>query len=113
MILWSILFVTGLSSSCSDSYFDKYPSDSMQMETYLTNDSEVKNVLLDSYYSLRVISENAIYINDICTDVAYFRKKNNATDFIALNESTWDATLSLSDSIWVQSYKMINRCNNV
>ena len=113
MILWSILFVTGLLSSCSDSYFDKYPSDSMQMETYLTNDSEIKNVLLDSYYSLRVISENAIYINDICTDVAYYRKKNNATDFIALNESTWDATLSLSDSIWVQSYKMINRCNNV
>ncbi len=111
--LFSLLFGIGMITSCSDSYFDKYPSDSMQMETYLTNDSEIKNVLLDSYYSLRVISENAIYINDISTDVAYDRKKNNATDYIALNENTWDATVSFSDSIWVNSYKMINRCNNV
>lgn len=113
ILLFSILFGTGLITSCSDSYFDKYPSDTMQIETYLSNDSEIKNVLLDSYYSMRVISEYSVYINDICTDVAYDRKKNNATDFIALNENTWDATISVSDSIWVHSYMMINRCNNV
>jgi hypothetical protein len=113
IFLLILILGIGLVSSCSDSYFDKYPSDSMQMETYLNSDSEVKNVLLDSYYSLRVMSENAIYINDICTDVAYDRKKNNATDYISLNECTWDATISFSDSIWVNGYKMINRCNNV
>lgn len=114
-ILFITSFLLGMSlfTSCSDSYFDKYPSDSMQMETYMTTDSEVENVLLDSYYDLRQMTERLVYLNDICTDVAYDRKKNNATDFITLNECTWDATQSISDSLWVYSYQMINRCNNV
>ena len=38
-------------SACSDSFFDRYNSDTMQMETYLTNDSEIENILLLSAYS--------------------------------------------------------------
>ncbi len=42
-------------SACSDSFFDRYNSDAMQMETYLTNDSEIENIplgcLLLSAYS--------------------------------------------------------------
>lgn len=100
-------------TACSDAYFDKYPTDSMQMETYLKNDSEVQNVLLDSYYYLRSISSAVIQVNSLATDEAYDNKRNNSTDHISLNEASWDATLGITSSIWTYCYNMINRCNNV
>lgn len=100
-------------ASCSDDIFDKYPTDSMQMETYARNDAEVQNVLLDSYYYLRLVSQNVIYVNSLATDEAYDNKRNNSTSHISLNEGTWDATLSITRDIWQYCYNMINRCNTV
>lgn len=97
--------------SCSDSAFDKYPTDSMQMETYGKNDSEVRNVLLDSYYYLRTISSNVISINGLATDEAYDNKRNNSNDHIVLNESSWDSQLGMTSTVWTNCYNMINRCN--
>ncbi|MCR4859418.1 MAG: RagB/SusD family nutrient uptake outer membrane protein [Bacteroidales bacterium] len=100
-------------TSCSDEAFDKYPTDTMQMETYVKNDAEATNILYDAYYYLRSISSSIITINGVGTDEAYNGKRNNGTDAIALNECTWDATFGISSSVWSNCYYMINRCNTV
>ena len=97
--------------SCSNDMFDLYPTDTMQIETYGYNDSEVENVFLDSYYYLRSITSNVFQINGIGTDEAYDFKKNNSAGQIELNESSWDATFSISSSVWSDCYYMIHRCN--
>ena len=111
------IIVLGLAAmaatSCSDKAFDKYPTDSMQMETYVRNDSEALTILYDAYYYLRSISSSIITINGVGTDEAYNGKRNNSIDAIALNECTWDATFGISSGVWSNSYYMINRCNIV
>ncbi len=99
--------------SCSDSFFDRFPSDSMQVETYLTNDAEVENVLYDVYYHLRTVTQNIVYLNDIGTDVAYNRKTNNSMDHINLNESNITETFGISSTIWSECFNIINRSNYV
>ncbi|MDR0429229.1 MAG: RagB/SusD family nutrient uptake outer membrane protein [Tannerellaceae bacterium] len=99
--------------SCSDSFFDRFPSDSMQIETYLTDDTEVENVLYDVYYRLRSVTQNIIYLNDIGTDVAYNRKANNSMDHINLNESNITETFGISSTVWSGCYNIINRSNYV
>lgn len=40
LISLAIISMTSLVyTACSDSFFDRYPTDSMQMETYLKNDT--------------------------------------------------------------------------
>ena len=111
------IIVLGLAAltatSCSDKAFDKYPTDSMQMETYVKNDAEALTILYDAYYYLRTISSSIITINGVGTDEAYNGKRNNGIDAIALNECTWDATFGISSGVWSNSYYMINRCNIV
>ena len=99
--------------SCSDGFFDRYNPDTMQMETYMKNDSEVENILLDAYYYLRNVQEDVIMVNGLCTDEAYDYKKNNQNDYISLNEGTWDASSATINNIWTYSFNMINRCNSV
>lgn len=100
-------------TSCSDSFFNRYPTDSMQMETYGKEDTEVENILFDAYYYFRSISNNVILVNGLATDEAYDNKRNNSSDHISLNECTWDSTLGITSSIWSNCYYMINRCNTV
>lgn len=114
--IFTILFMGILALgllSCSDSFFDRFPSDSMQVETYLTNDAEVENVLYDVYYQLRTVTQNIIYLNDIGTDVAYNRKTNNSMDHINLNESNITETFGISSTIWAGCFNIINRSNYV
>ena len=114
--IYSILFMGIIAfgfHSCSDSFFDRFPSDSMQIETYLTNDAEVENVLYDVYYQLRSVTQNIIYLNDIGTDVAYNRKTNNSMDHINLNESNITETFGISSTIWSGCFNIINRSNYV
>ena len=111
-ILFLGLAALGL-SSCSNAAFDKYPSDTMQMENYGKDDSEVLNILLDSYYYLREVSNRVILVNGLATDEAYDFKRNNSNDHIRLNESTWDATLGMTSELWAYCFNMINRCNTV
>lgn len=115
-ILYNILFIGIIAfvlHSCSDSFFNRFPSDSMQVETYLTNDTEVENVLYDVYFQLREVTQNIIYINEIGTDVAYNRKTNNSMDHINLNESNITETFGISSTIWSGCYSIINRSNYV
>ncbi len=103
-----------LTVSCSEDFFDRYPTDSMQMETYMTIDEEVENVLFDAYYYLQTSSTDLILLNELATDGAYNRKKNNSQDHIMLNENSWDEQQSgISSGLWSSLYYMINRCNYV
>lgn len=114
LISWAIISITSLACiACSDGFFDRYPTDSMQMETYLKNDTELQNILLNGYYHLQDITLNVNYVNSLATDEGYDYKKNNSLDHITLNESTWDATLGITSEIWKHCFNMINRCNNV
>ncbi len=109
-----VISITSLAyTACKDSFFDRYPTDSMQMETYMRNDTEIQNVLLNGYYHLQDVTLNVNYVNSIATDEAYDYKRNNSTDHISLNESTWDATLGITSEIWEHCFNMINRSNNV
>ena len=114
LISLAVIFLTGfVYTACSDSFFDRYPTDSMQMETYLKNDTELQNILFNGYYHLQDITLNVNYVNSLATDEGYDYKKNNSVDHINLNESTWDATLGITSAIWEHCFNMINRCNNV
>lgn len=114
LISLAIISMTSLAyTACSDSFFDRYPTDSMQMETYLKNDTELQNILFNGYYHLQDITLNVNYVNSLATDEGYDYKKNNSVDHINLNESTWDATLGITSEIWEHCFNMINRCNNV
>ena len=43
LISFAIISMTSLTyTACSDGFFDRYPTDSMQMETYLKNDAELQ-----------------------------------------------------------------------
>lgn len=109
-----LLFISSsILSSCSNEYFDRYPSDTMQMETYGESEDEVLNVLYDAYYYLRLITDQVIQVSSLATDEAYDNKRNNSQSHISLNESSWDATLSHTSEIWEYCYNMINRCNFV
>lgn len=114
LISLAIIIMTSLSyTACSDGFFNRYPTDSMQMETYLKNDAELQNILFNGYYHLQDITLNVNYVNSLATDEGYDYKKNNSVDHINLNESTWDATLGITSLIWEHCFNMINRCNNV
>ena len=114
LISFAIISMTSLVyTACSDSFFNRYPTDSMQMETYLKNDTELQNILFNGYYHLQDITLNVNYVNSLATDEGYDYKKNNSVDHINLNESTWDATLGITSEIWEHCFNMINRCNNV
>lgn len=111
---FALLPMTSLAfTACSDGFFDRYPTDSMQMETYLQNDTELQNILFNGYYHLQDITLNVNYVNSLATDEGYDYKKNNSVGHISLNESTWDATLGITSDIWEHCFNMINRCNNV
>ena len=52
LISFAIISMTSLTyTACSDGFFDRYPTDSMQMETYLKNDAELK-----TYFSMVIIT---------------------------------------------------------
>lgn len=107
LISFAIISMTSLTyTACSDGFFDRYPTDSMQMETYLKNDAELQNILLNGYYHLQDITLNVNYVNSLATDEGYDYKKNNSLDHISLNESTWDATLGITSEIWEHCFNM-------
>jgi hypothetical protein len=112
-----IAFASGLlllGSSCSDSFFDKYPTDSMISDTYMTSVDEVKTVLYAAYGGMRdPFGRNVAYFGDLPTDNAYDYKLNNSTVHIELHESTVTSSSTSVRDLWESSYQIINRCNLV
>jgi tetratricopeptide (TPR) repeat protein len=111
-ILISILFISVI--SCSDSFFDRYPTDTMITENYMKNVDELKTILNSAYAGMRGVFANSIvYIGDLPTDNAYDYKLNNSTAHISLHESNVDSQNSIIRDLWGACYKIINRCNIV
>ena len=114
LISFAIISMTSLTyTACSDEFLTVTSTDSMQMETYLKNDAELQNILLNGYYHLQDITLNVNYVNSLTTDKGYDYIKNNYLITSVCNESTWDATLGITSEIWEHCFNMINRCNNV
>lgn len=111
-----ILLIIGLlfHTSCKDTFFEKYPTDSMTVENYMNNTKEIQTVLYAAYAAMRGTFANSIvYIGDLPTDNAYDYKLNNSTANIALHESTVDSQNTIISGLWYACYQIINRCNLV
>lgn len=105
------LIVFFMFTSCSDSFFEKYPTDSLTLENYLKTEDEIQTVLYSAYASMRDDFANSlVYIGDLPTDNAYDYKLNNSADHIALNESGVDPQNVVISDLWAACYEIINRC---
>ncbi len=110
-----ILFILLLANfSCSDSFFDRYPTDTMTTENYMKSVDELKTILTAAYAGMRGNFANSIvYIGDLPTDNAYDYKLNNSTAHISLHESNVNSQNAVIKDLWSACYKIINRCNFV
>ena len=111
LILFILLLVN---FSCSDSFFDRYPTDTMTTENYMKSVDELKTILIAAYAGMRGDFANSIvYIGDLPTDNAYDYKLNNSTAHISLHESNVNSQNAVIKNLWNACYKIINRCNLV
>lgn len=102
--------VLGL-TSCSDAFFDRYPTDKMSMDNYMKDVEEIESVLYAAYGGMRGAFGNGIvYIGDLPTDNAYDYKLNNSSAHISIHESAVDAKNSVIGDLWYACYQVINRC---
>jgi tetratricopeptide (TPR) repeat protein len=112
--LISLVLGLTLLTSCSESFFDKYPTDATFFDNYCRTADEVQNVLYSAYGGLRDNFANAIvYTGDLPTDNAYCYKVVNSQDHITLHESGVASSNSMLGNLWEAGYKIINRCNLV
>lgn len=106
-----IVFVVSVLTACSESFFDKYPTDSITLENYLNSADEVQSVLYSAYSGMQGdFANSVVYLGDLPTDNAYDYKLNNSSAHISLNESSVDPQNSILSNLWFASYKIINRC---
>jgi hypothetical protein len=105
-----IIFIT---LSCSDSYFNIYPSDSLTEDPFYSTKQELAFGVNDAYYSLRTAYANYESIGDLPSDDVYNQKYNQQTDNIALNESSVVSTNGVISTIWSGAYQVISRTNIV
>lgn len=97
--------------SCSESFFDLYPTDKMTAENYMRNVEEIESVLNAAYGGMRGAFANGIvYIGELPTDNAYDYKLNNSTAHISLHESSVDSKNTVIADLWYACYQVINRC---
>jgi tetratricopeptide (TPR) repeat protein len=112
--LISLVLGLTLLASCSESFFDKYPTDATSFDNYCRTPDEVQNVLYAAYGGLRDNFANAIvYTGELPTDNAYCYKIVNSADHITLHESGVASSNSMLGNLWLSGYQVINRCNLV
>lgn len=99
--------------SCSDSFFDKYPTDQPIENTFFTDELSVKQVLNDAYFALRAVYTNYYVFGDLAADNVYNSKFNNSANHITINESNVVADNGIISSFWDASYAVISRTNLV
>ncbi|MDR1672608.1 MAG: RagB/SusD family nutrient uptake outer membrane protein [Bacteroidales bacterium] len=110
----SLVLGLTLLTSCSESFFEKYPTDATSFENYCRTSGEVQNVLYAAYGGLRDNFANAIvYTGDLPTDNAYCYKIVNSQDHITLHESGVASSNGMLGNLWLSGYQIINRCNLV
>ena len=99
--------------SCSDSFFDRLPTDSLSPSGFFTNPTNFEYGVNAAYANLRNVYRNFYAFGDIASDDVYNHKRNNSTERININESNVVATNGIIGSLWNDSYVVINRCNLV
>lgn len=107
----TLVFAIILVSSCSESYFDKYPIDSLTETGFYTSKSNMEMALNDGYASLRDAYSQYLCVGDLASDNSYNTKFNNSSDNITINESNVQADNARLSVIWNGCYKVISRSN--
>jgi hypothetical protein len=100
-------------TSCSDSFFDKYPSDQPTEGTFFSGADNVRMILNDAYFTMRSVYQFYYYVADLTADDSYNSKFNNSSDHITINESNVTSSNGAINSLWANSYNVIARCNMV
>lgn len=109
----AFLFILLFSISCSEDYFDRYPSDKSAEETFYQDETSIKQVLNDAYFSLRESYRFKFAFGDLASDDVYNSKFNNSTDHITINESNVVADNGIVSEMWNRAYATISRANLV
>lgn len=107
------LAVIILMMSCKKSYFDKYPTDQPTESTFYTDETSIKQVLNDAYFSLRESYRYYFAIGDLASDDVYNSKFNNSSAHITINESNVVADNTIISELWNRAYATISRTNLV
>lgn len=109
--LISFIAIIFFTLSCSESYFDRYPIDSLTEGAFYSTKEELEFGLNDAYSSLKSAYNVYLSIGDLASDNAFNSKFNNSLDNISMNESNVVSTSGISTSIWSGSYQVISRTN--
>lgn len=109
--LISFIAIFLLTLSCSESYFDRYPLDSLTEGAFYSNKEELEYGLNDAYTSLRTAYTQYLSIGDLASDNAFNSKFNNSLDNISMNESNVVSTSGIVSSLWSEAYRVISRTN--
>ena len=99
--------------SCSDSFFDKRPTDALSLGGFFISSENFKDVINSAYSNLRSVYENFYAFGDIASDDVFIDKFSNNFDRITINESNVTSSNGIISSFWNNSYVVINRCNLV
>lgn len=112
-----IFFVLGLivvlNHTCSDNFFDLYPTDKLSEGIFFTSGSNYEAMLNDGYRLLREPYVCHYIIGDVASDDAYNSKLNNNVDHITINESNVSSDNNTLNIIWKGCYAVISRTNIV
>ena len=99
--------------SCSEDFFDKYPTDEPAEENFYQDEESIKQVLNDAYFTLRESYRNYFAFGDLPSDDVYNSKFNNSSNHITINESNVVADNGLVSDMWNNAYATISRANLV
>ncbi|MCJ7447249.1 MAG: RagB/SusD family nutrient uptake outer membrane protein [Bacteroidales bacterium] len=99
--------------SCSESFFDRYPMDSLTEGGFYSTKEELEFGINDAYLSLRAAYDNYLKVVDLASDNTFNSKFNNNLDNISMNESNVVSTSGIATSLWSGSYQVISRANLV
>lgn len=102
-----------LLSGCTESDFQKYPSDNFTEDGFFVDGRSVDQLLNDAYYSLRGVYQYYYYVADIPSDDSFNSKFNNTTDLITINEATTASDNGAIANLWTNSYTVISRAHIV
>ena len=109
--LISFIAIILICLSCNESYFDRYPIDSLTEGSFYSNKEELEYGLNDAYTSLRTAYANYLSVGELASDNTFNLKFNNSADNIGINESNVVSSSGALSSIWSGSYQVISRTN--
>jgi hypothetical protein len=107
------LVIISMLMSCKKEYFDKYPTDQPTESTFYTDETSIKQVLNDAYFTLRESYRYQFAIGDLAADDVYNSKFNNSSPHITINESNVVADNTILTELWNRPYATISRANLV